>query len=261
VSDRTAPSGERGSIPAFPRDASTWALFLDVDGTLLEIAPSPDRVRVPEALGTRLDELRALLADALALVSGRAIRDLDGLFAPHRFSAAGVHGAEWRIGERIRTVDADPARLDPARRAFQDFTAAHAGTLWEDKRYAVTLHYRERPDLSADARAVARDAVHHLKGEGAVLEGKMVLEVRFRQATKAAAVAALMAEPPFAGRVPVYLGDDVTDEDAFAAVNRLGGISIAVGDRPGTTASHNLESVPAVHRWIDALARHLQSWA
>jgi trehalose 6-phosphate phosphatase len=235
-------------------------VFLDVDGTLLEIAPAPEAVVVPGDLPSRLRALERGLGGALALVSGRPIAQIDDLFAPERFTAAGVHGAEIRRDEALRLLGDDPAGLDPARRAFAEFAAAHDGTRWEDKRFAVTLHFRQRPDVGAAAEALAGALASQLGDMVHVLAGKMVVEIRFRAATKATAVASLLAEPPFAGRRPVYIGDDVTDEDAFAEVNGRGGISVVVGPAmPASCAHVRVATVSDVHAWLDSLTRHLES--
>lgn len=251
---------QSNQLPAFPRGRTAWALFLDVDGTLLEIAPSPDGVHVPDTLGPLLAELETGLGGALALVSGRSIEVLDELFAPRTFCLAGVHGAEWRTGGTVRRIAADPGRLDPVREAFRQCADAHPGTGWEDKRFALTLHYRQNPDVESAVRAMAQSWGRRLGDEFEVLDGKMIVEVRFRVATKATAVATLMADPPFAGRTPVYIGDDRTDEDAFAWVNdQSGGISIVVAPPGPSRASYHLDSVTDVHEWLRALARHLQT--
>lgn len=238
---------------------TAWAVFLDVDGTLVEIADEPDRVHVPDTLGPRLTGLENQLGGALALVSGRTIADVDRLFAPYHFSIGGVHGAEVRMDGTVHRIDVDRAALDPVRQAFAGFVAGHPGTRWEDKGFAVAVHYRQNPAAGTAAVALARHWGETLGETFHVLAGKMVAEVRFRCATKAAAVRSLMADPPFADRTPVYLGDDRTDEDAFAWVNDHRGISIVVGSPPGSCATHTLDRVADVHKWLDALAQHLQA--
>lgn len=234
-------------------------MLLDFDGTLVDIAPAPDQVHVPATLGPRLAALEGHLGGALALVSGRAVADVDRLLAPYQFALAGVHGAEIRTSGVTRTIDADPARLDPVRDAFQQFTVSHPGTLWEDKRFAVTLHYRQCPEAGPDASDLAVATMRSLDDDIQLLAGKMIVEVRFRAATKGVAVETLMHAPPFAGRIPVYVGDDRTDEDAFIQVNARDGISIVVGAPAESHATYRFDSVPDVHRWIDTLARQLRT--
>ena len=256
---RTVPPVQSNPAPGLPSSRTDWALFLDVDGTLVEITESPDLVRVVKTLPGTLRELEESLVGALALISGRSLAEVDRLFAPHQFVGAGVHGAEIRSGTSVLEVPEDPTRLDTVRKAFRNFADTHPGTLWEDKRFAVTLHYRRNSAAGPGALALAHRLESELGEEFQVLEGKMVAEVRFRSATKANAIATMLEDAPFHNRLPVYVGDDRTDEDAFGTVNQHGGISIVVGNPAETQATHTLASVTEVHRWIDALAQHLQT--
>lgn len=244
--------------PDVPAPGESWACFLDVDGTLLELAHVPDDVTVPPELDARLRRLHTLLDGALALVSGRALADIDRLFAPLRLPTAGVHGAERRLSDgSVRHVAVDPADLDPVRQAFDRFSGGHEGTLMEDKRFSVTLHFRQRPELAAEVRQLGLALIARLGDGFQVLEGKMVLEIRTVAATKGTAVDAFLRETPFAGRRPVYLGDDRTDEDAFRVVNEAGGLSVVVGTPGSTAARRRLADVATVHRWLDAVAMTL----
>lgn len=248
--------------PVAPRDPATgqvveaaadWALFLDVDGTLLPIAETPDGVEVSDHLRAVLARLAPLYGHALALISGRPIAELDQLFAPLALPSAGLHGLERRdAAGRIRRLG-EPAWLDALRRALGDFAAAHPGVLLEDKVRTLALHYRRAPEAEAAARRAVAELIGGDDQRLRVIEGKMVLEIKPRLADKGAAVAAFLGEPPFAGRRPVFIGDDVTDEDAFAVVNRLGGTSVRVGDLPGTAARYRLPDVNAVVAWLEAL--------
>jgi trehalose 6-phosphate phosphatase len=205
-----------------------WALFLDVDGTLLEIAAAPEDVFVPTRTVEVLESLEARLGGALALVSGRTIADLDRLFVPLRLPAAGAHGAERRSASGHATRrEADPRALESARILLETWTDAHDGTLLEDKGAALALHYRGAPSLENDARRVAAEAAALAGPRFVIQEGKKVLELKSRATDKGRAIAEFMGEAPFAGRVPVFLGDDLTDEHGFARVNELGGHSIA----------------------------------
>ena len=247
------------SEPPMPIDGEAWALFLDVDGTLAPIAGTPAETSVPAGVVARLHELHAGLGGALALVSGRPIVDVDRLVAPARLPVIGVHGAEWRLaGSGTARAAAQPAAVDAARHAFAAFVQDHPGTLLEDKAVALALHFRRNPAAAAAAVRLARRLVAASDADTEVLQGHMVVEIRPRGVDKGTAVRAFLAVAPFAGRRPVYIGDDVTDEDAFAVVNELSGISVAVGLRPHTGARYRLESVPTVHAWLERLARHVQ---
>jgi trehalose 6-phosphate phosphatase len=218
------------------RDASAsqipWCLFLDVDGTLLEIAPTPDAVQVGETLKRLLLRVRDALDGAVALVSGRSLEQLDELFAPERWPAAGLHGLERRgADQRIRHAGPHAPALADARVALADLASRSPGTLVEDKGRSLALHYRAAPELESSLRREIRGIATRLGDDYHVLEGNRVFEVKPRAATKADAIRAFLAEPPFAGRRPMFIGDDITDLDGFAAVERAGGISVAVGDR------------------------------
>jgi trehalose 6-phosphate phosphatase len=212
---------------------SHWCLFLDVDGTLLELATTPDAVHVDASLCRLLLRVSLALQGAVALVSGRPIAELDRLFAPHRWPAAGVHGLERRDarGGWHVTSSIDSAGIGRARARLQQVSARLPGTLVEDKGLAIALHYRQAPHLEHELRRESRAIARDIGADFRLLEGRMVLELRPDGATKADAIRAFLAEPPYAGRRPIFLGDDVTDADALAVVERIGGLSIAVGDR------------------------------
>jgi trehalose 6-phosphate phosphatase len=215
-----------------PAAQTRWCLFLDVDGTLLEIAPTPDAVRVEESLKKLLLRVRGALDGAIALVSGRSLEQLDELFAPERWPAAGLHGIERRgADERVQYAGPHAPALADARVALADLAHRSPGTLVEDKGRSLALHYRAVPALESSLRREVRAIAARLGDEYHMLEGNRVLELKPRVATKADAIRAFLAEPPFAGRRPMFIGDDITDLDGFAAVERAGGISVAVGDR------------------------------
>jgi trehalose 6-phosphate phosphatase len=211
---------------------SRGCLFLDVDGTLLEIAPTPDAVRVEPSLKELLLRVQQALGGAVALVSGRSLATLDELFAPVHWPAAGLHGLERRdaVGVVHSSGPAGPGLAD-ARVALSSLAERSPGTLLEDKGTSLALHYRAVPELEAVLRREMRDIAAPLGGDYHVLEGKRVLELKPASVTKADAIRAFMAEEPFAGRRPIFVGDDVTDLDGFAAVEGVGGLSVAVGDR------------------------------
>lgn len=225
------------------------ALFLDVDGVLLEFAHAPDAVRVPAALRRRLAGLHAQLGGALALVSGRSIATLDALFAPLALPCAGLHGLERRNGSEVTRFDADPAALDAVRAAARLVVARYPGALCEDKGVALALHWRAEPLAASDLQALAASAAMQLPGYH-LQPGDHVVELRPAGADKGAAIEAFLREAPFAGRMPVFAGDDLTDEHAFEAVNLRGGASILVGTREPSAARQALADVAAVHRWL-----------
>lgn len=231
-----------------------WALFLDVDGTLIDLAETPESVYVPAELKVLLEEVASRLDGALALVSGRTIASIDELFHPLRLCASGVHGAERRgpDGRLIRS-SFDTSALHAAREELAAFARMHDGVLLEDKGYALALHFRLAPDAAEAARDITERIVTRLGPAYVLQAGKCVYEIRPSATTKGTAVRTFMEQAPFAGREPIYIGDDVTDEDAFEAVNALGGISVRVGGTASTRASYRLPSVPDVHRWIREL--------
>lgn len=235
------PTHRVGGVPAF---------FLDVDGTLLDIAEAPDRVSVPERVVDLLAQLAERFGGALALVSGRSIRDVDSLLAPLRLPCAGLHGAERRDAEgRVHRLCVDGA-LDGARAALSGFCRAHPGTLLEDKGAALALHYRLAPQAGAAARRAVENLLAGLAPAFTLQQGKCVLELKPAGVSKASAIGDFMAERPFAGRVPVFVGDDVTDEDGFRAVNAHGGLSVRVGATAATAARAALDGVKDVLDWL-----------
>lgn len=229
------------------------ALFLDVDGTLLPIAARPQEVHVPSSLLTLLDHLREKLDGAVALVSGRAIADLDNLFAPLALPAAGVHGLERRGVDTQHTSAATTASLDPLRRFLVDFVERSPGPLLEDKGLSLAVHYRMVPDREVDIERYLKATIAKHAPFLELARGKMVFEMKPGGINKGTAIEAFMAEQPFRGRIPVFLGDDITDEDGFAVVNRLGGLSVRIGEKGSTKATQNLPNEAAVHAWL----RHL----
>lgn len=209
------------------------ALFLDVDGTLLDIALRPDGVVVPSSLRRALARIHDGLDGALALVSGRPIAELDRLFEPLRLPAAGAHGAHWRTHGTGSTERLPGMALPVAVRAgLLDLHRRHPDLILEDKRSSMALHFRERPAL-ARALAKAVNGIVDAAGDDSVvvLPGKSVLEVKHSGFDKARAIRILMASEPFAGRRPIFIGDDVTDRVALDAVSEAGGIALSV-ERP-----------------------------
>ncbi len=239
-----------------PPPAPGWAVFLDVDGTLIEIAERPAAVRVePRMIGV-LAALVRVTDGAVALVSGRPVEFLDKLFAPLVLPAAGLHGLERRDAAGHWAVRAGRhADIYRFSAAFAKFVAAHPGTEIEDKGLTIALHYRRAPEAGPAARALADRLAAEGDGAFRVQQGKMVAELRPEGPDKGAVVTAFMAEPPFAGRLPVFVGDDVTDEAGFAEVNRRGGHSVRVGAPSGPTAARwQVPTVAALAEWLAAVA-------
>lgn len=232
------------------------AIFLDFDGTLVHIAERPDLVHAPANVLTTLELAYDALDGALALITGRSIASLDALLDPLRLPAAGVHGTEYRdttgAVQSITTV-AFPAW---ATAKIEALAARHAGLLLEHKGHGLALHYRGAPALEATVRDTMHKLSAQLGPDFVVQDGKMVVELRPACASKGTAVERFMSEAPFAGRRPVFIGDDVTDEDAFRVVNEMGGYSIKVGERaPGSAARYELADVGAVRAWLLPLTR------
>lgn len=252
---RKSPSGTSQTGPGggkLPEPGDTpWALFLDVDGTLVEIAAVPDAVQVDRRLVDLLDALQRKLAGAVALVSGRTIATLDRLFAPLRLPAAGNHGLERRDGSgaisRPRAVAGMPAIRD----AFSVFVAQNPGTILEDKTLSMAIHFRNRPELEPAATSLAQRLVSGSAENLFLQKGKMLVEIRPGQGNKGTAIADFLAEAPFCGRLPVFIGDDVTDEKGFELVNRHGGHSIRVGNDVKTAARYHVPDVTGVIRWLE----------
>lgn len=224
------------------------ALFLDVDGTLLHIADTPDAVAIERTTIELLARARAATGGALALITGRSIADADRLFAPLALPVAGQHGFERRdaAGALHRHADTT-AEIAALRPEVDAFAADRPGVLVEDKGLTLALHYRLAPDAERALATLAERLVARPGSALAIQPGKMVIELRPAGKDKGTAIAEFMDEAPFRGRIPVFLGDDVTDEFGFSTVNGLGGISVKVGHGP-TEARLRLAGVDAVRR-------------
>lgn len=234
-------------------DLSRDALFLDLDGTLAPIAPRPRDVGADSARNRLLAALARRLDGRLAVVSGRAIEDIDRILDGAVRAVAGVHGLTRRSGGGLVVAAPPHPGLARARRAFERFAAGHPGLLVEDKAVSVALHYRAAPACREGALALA-DRLARETGLAAQ-PGAAVVELRTPGPGKGDAVAAFLAEPPFTGCRPVFVGDDLTDEDAFGFVERVGGLGVLVGPARDTAASHRLADVAAVLAWLEEIAR------
>ncbi|MBK5104162.1 MAG: trehalose-phosphatase [Burkholderiales bacterium] len=227
-----------------------WAYFLDVDGTLIDIADTPDAVHVDTALLDLISRLQQASGGAVALVSGRAVRFLDQRLGKLQLPVAGQHGLERRDASgRLWTNTAPPAAKSTIKAALAPVLARHPGLLLEDKGLTLALHYRLAPQLASYAhRLMAQLAA----GAGAGLEvqrGRRVAEIKPAGVDKGTAIAAYLQEAPFAGRRPVFIGDDRNDEHGFAEVNKLDGVSVKVG-KGASCARFRLPDVAAVRRWL-----------
>jgi trehalose 6-phosphate phosphatase len=230
-------------------------LFLDVDGTLLEFAPRPDLVTVPPRVVNLLTRLQALLGGALALISGRSVRQLDALFAPLRLACAGLHGGERRdsLGRMHEISPQFASRLDVVRDWLARQAAGHDGLFIEDKGASLAVHFREHPQLAAIVEQWLSQACARVGHGFRIQEGACVRELVPSIVSKGDAVEAFLGESAFEGRMPVFIGDDVTDVDAFRAVERHGGRAIAVGAR--VDAATRLPRPSAVIEWLEFLVR------
>ena len=225
------------------------ALFLDIDGTLDELAEAPDAISVPGELHPLLQRLARLLDGRIGIVSGRAIADVDAHLGGTGIAVSGSHGLELRFADGSHVPVAPPPGLERARDAVHGFAGAGPGLLVEEKPAGVALHYRQAPEREAEAQAFMAGLA---RATGLVLQsGKMVAELRAPGADKGDAIRAFMAEPAFAGARPVFVGDDLTDEHGFAAAAALGGAGILVGTPRETAAAWRLESVTEVARWLN----------
>jgi len=230
---------------------SQCAMLLDIDGTLLDLAPTPREVWVPPDLEQTLSGLRQNSGGALALVSGRSLNDIDLIFAPVRFPAVGGHGAELRVSANSESVAVQAPPLDKELKGrLAAIAKISPGILVEDKGYSLALHYR----LAPHAEAAIYDAVAAIRAELPsapieVLPGKAVCEIKHSGFTKATGVLELMQHPPFSGRRPIFIGDDVTDETVFAIMPDLNGFAFSVGRRAKGVAGH-FEAPCDVRAWL-----------
>lgn len=229
------------------RSDGPLSIFLDFDGTLVDIAPTPDSIHVPAGIAQALERLSLALDGRLALISGRAISDIEGHAGALSIARAGSHGADMQLPDGSPLADA-PAKFPEVARAQMAKFATENGFSLEEKPHGAALHYRADPSLEEGGLAFAQTVAeaHGL----AVKRGKCVLELVHPGADKGAAVRAFMEHSLFAGSRPVFIGDDVTDEDGFAAVIAYGGTGILVGDRNPTQAQYRLDNPAAVHDWL-----------
>ena len=252
--NRARPRAPRRGRP--PALNTHCALFLDIDGTLLDLASTPDRVRVDTHITELLPELAEQLCGAVALITGRALADADRLFPGLRLPVAGQHGLERRAADgSIHLHEASMRGLERLRRELARFATRHPGLLLEDKGATLALHYRRAPSLAGHVHRTLRTMLRTtaVSAEWRLQPGKRILEIKPDGRDKGTAILEYMAEPPFAGRVPVFVGDDLTDEYGFVAATHLGGWAVKVGRGP-TRALFRLPNVAAVRNWLGAVS-------
>ncbi|MGB7372579.1 trehalose-phosphatase [Pontixanthobacter sp.] len=224
-----------------------YALFLDFDGTLIEIASGPDAIEVPGDLPQRLNKLAARMDRRLALVSGRSLDNIAEHIGPLDIARAGSHGADRLPADGPRLGE-PPMPLDAAVIAALQAVSLKFDALLEQKTHGAALHFRANPESSPAIEAAASQIASEYGLD--TKSGKCVIELVRTGADKGGAVRAFMDVAPFAGSVPIFIGDDVTDEDGFAAAANLGGFGIAVGERPSHNAQYTLSTVKDVHQWL-----------
>lgn len=238
-------------VPTTPQDV---ALFLDIDGTLLDIAPSPEAVTVPDFLSVLLDELSRQLDGALALISGRSLCSIEKLF-PGKRDAAGTHGFELRLkGEEKTLTELDIKNfITIVKTRIQNLP----GVELEEKTYSLALHFRNSPQYEKEVNAIAEE-IYCLDPENlGLIRGKCVTEIVPGAADKGLAIQKFMECEPYKGRKPIFIGDDLTDESGFIMVNRMQGLSIHIGNHSVTSANVSLASPEMLRNWLQELSK---SW-
>ncbi len=239
------------NLPAV--DFSRDALLFDVDGTLLNIAPRPEDVRVPVALRGTLARLNALCGGGVALVSGRKLAIIDRLFLPLSLTSIGSHGAELQRMPGGPIEQCAPRLPDRIRMAFADLGSLDSRIVVEDKGYTLAFHYRAAHDRAAELMKLAHEKLTPFEPEFAMLCGKDIVEIKSRSFSKGTALRRLLAAPPFEGRRPIYCGDDTTDEDAFAMLADFAGIGVSVG-RAMVGAAYEVPAPVDIRNWLARIA-------
>lgn len=253
----------RPDLPA-PPPWSVWArqptaLFLDVDGTLVEFESRPEQVRATTGLVVLLTAVADRLGGALALISGRPLADLDRIFAPWQPSAAGVHGVQVRGPSGVRNHHPDQGQLTALRVQAAELAATIPGVWVEDKGVGVALHHRDAPQAALELQRRVNRLVAENDGVFEAQPGVLVQEIRPAGWDKGTALRELMAGSPFTGRRPVVVGDDLTDEHAFEAAVTLGGDAVLVGSRLETAATCRLADPAAVRGWLAELVEEVRT--
>src|ERR1700692_3254121 len=254
--DMTSPDEVSANLTAseLSQRLDEFAVLLDIDGTLLDLAPTPREVWVPPGLARTLNGLLEKTAGALALVSGRSLNDIDLIFAPEQFPAVGGHGAEMRLSTDSEAVAVHAPPMDrELKRRLAAIAKLSPGILLEDKGYSLALHYRLAPHAEKaiyEGGYLIRADLPNAPIE--VLPGKCVCEIKHSGFTKATGVLELMAHEPFGGRRPIFIGDDVTDEAVFAIMPDLDGLAFSVG-RHATGVADYFDEPRDVREWLGHL--------
>ena len=232
------------------RPSRGFAYFLDIDGTLVEFVSDPARIKLDAAVPPLLATLAQTSGGAFALITGRTLADVDRLFPGQHLAAAGLHGLERRSANgNIDRHAAHPHTLDAARRRLAGVVESHPRLILEDKGISLALHYRRAPLMGPYAIRTMRNLQKTLGDKYILQRGKRVVELAPAGRDKGVAIAAFMREPPFTGRTPFFIGDDVTDEYGFAVVNRMGGYAVKVG-RGSSAANWRFPNVRSVLSWL-----------
>lgn len=251
------PGALAAKAQAIARERSRWALFLDFDGTLVEIADSPDAILVPSQLPLLLARLNAALDGAFAIVTGRPVSAIDRFLAPFRPTIAGVHGAEIRTpdGRRIEVAAGPKQRKLIA--GVRALCRRHQGVSLEFKPGTVAVHYRANPEAGPQLKAGLQQIVNESPGDLAICSGRMVHEILPSRISKGAAIETLAELPAFRGCRPLVIGDDVTDESAFAAAVRLGGVALKVAGEHFSPEDADFDDPADLRSWLAVLASNL----
>lgn len=241
------------ALDELPRNVAGLALFFDVDGTLIDLAETPDGVMVAEGLAAALARLEAKVGGAMALVTGRSVAVIEGLFPDFPVAMAGLHGAEWRQGGQVTRPDTTPAFLAGRDRLRREL-ASLPGTIFEDKGAAFAAHFRIGPEHEPAVSRLMAEIAAEVGPGWQIQPGKAVIELRPAGRSKGDALAAFMARPPFAGRHPLAFGDDLTDEAMFRAAAALGGTACLIGEARESAARLRLASPAALRAWIESVS-------
>jgi trehalose 6-phosphate phosphatase len=244
--------------PPYP-DLATASLFFDFDGTLVDLAPTPDGVVVDDALGNRLSRLSRATDGRVAIVTGRSIAQIDALMGHHAqgLAVAGSHGAERRTSREGHVRPERSEELESAAAELKAF-AALEGLLFEAKSLGVTLHYRQCPEREDEAVAMAEQVAARFGLHAN--RGKMMVEVRL-PGDKGKAIATLMSDAALHGTTPWFFGDDLTDEDGFVAATQLGGAGVLIDPPRVTAAAYRLDDVASLREWIDEVLTRMEAVA
>ncbi|MBA2127613.1 trehalose-phosphatase [Hyphomicrobium methylovorum] len=233
------------------------ALYLDIDGTLLDMALTPTTVRVPPDLASLLEKLSERLSGALAVVTGRRIAEADELLTPLKFTAAGVHGAEMRLAPEAKTQSLSPTFSPALKREIKAVVEALPGVVLEDKGGGVALHYRLAPELHSSLLISLRALAPKHPGQFAICEGRMVIELLPVGFSKGRALERLSVLPAFENRIPIMIGDDIADADAFEIARAQGGFGLKVAGENFALSEATFTGPSDVLAWLDGLSHRL----